>query len=448
MEQIKFINYRCFKSLNLEFKSGLNILIGDNASGKTTVIRGVRSALSSFFTGYSDTYTKFLGLSKDDFMEVISSEGVLLNSPPIEIEFIYADLLAYPEIMGPLWQNEESKGILVLESEKAGSGSRTKTGGLKHLKDYAGSLYRLLFDHETKTQQYALPLFASFSTEDIHSSRKIDSRIFKEYFHKPSFGYYECLQGEGFFNYWIKRLIVLAEGQKNLQEIEIVRNALRKALGPEGCGIFRDIVIRPHQGYVYFILSDGREVKSENLSDGYQRLANIVIDLAFRCAILNRAIWGEDACKNTIGTVLIDEIDLHLHPTLQSQIVNCLKHTFENIQFIISTHAPMVLSGVETTEENRIYKLAYTEESGYTATPTYTYGLDASMIIKTQMNEIPRVRAVQQELDAVWELINADRYNEAMPLIDSLREKYGDAIPEVSEMEAMLNFEIEEDEED
>ncbi|MGL4493371.1 MAG: hypothetical protein ACRCT5_11045, partial [Tannerellaceae bacterium] len=62
--------------------------------------------------------------------------------------------------------------------------------------------------------------------------------------------------------------------------------------------------------------------------------------------------------------------------------------------------------------------------------------------------EVPRVRAVQQELDAVWELINADRYNEARPLIDLLREKYGDAIPEVSEMEAMLNFEIEEDEED
>lgn len=419
---------------------GLNIFIGDNASGKTTVLRGIKAALSSFFTGYSDSYTKFLGLSKDDFSEVIGNEGAVLNAPPVEIEFNYSDMIQHPQLLNKTGIDIESKGHLKLETEKAGSGSRTKTVGIKHLKNYATNLYHSLFDTKNNIQSYALPLLASFSTEDIHSSRKIDPSIFKEYFHKPSFGYYECLQGEGFFNYWINRLIILEEGQKNLIEIELVRKSIKRALGSEGCNIIEDIVIRSKQGFVYFILTDGREIKSEHLSDGYQRLANIVIDIAFRCAILNKSIWGEEACEKTIGTVLIDEIDLHLHPALQSKIITGLQEAFPQIQFIITTHAPMVLTGIKQTEQNIIYKLSYSKEKGYQAIPTQTYGLDASSIIELEMNQIPRDEKVENELNQLFELIDDENTIEASKLLESLKLLLGSEFPDLIRAETMIKF--------
>lgn len=94
-----------------------------------------------------------------------------------------------------------------------------------------------------------------------------------EYAQKASFGYYECLDGNGFFPYWQKRLLILHEGQKNLQEIEIVRNSISKALGREGCNIIADMQVRSIQGRIYYIFTDGREVEADLLSDGYKRLS-------------------------------------------------------------------------------------------------------------------------------------------------------------------------------
>lgn len=147
---------------------------------------------------------------------------------------------------------------------------------MNNYKAYGKYLFDTLFDIENKRQANPLPLFASFTTEDIHSNRKLEEKRFKQYFHKPSFGYYECMQGNGFFPYWIKRLLVLTEGNKSIEEIEGVQQAIKKALGEEGCNIITHMSVRPNQGKVYYHFTDGREVEAENLSDGYTRVVNIV----------------------------------------------------------------------------------------------------------------------------------------------------------------------------
>ena len=85
------------------------------------------------------------------------------------------------------------------------------------------------------------------------------------------------------------------------------------------------------------------------MSDGYRNMLSMVADIAYRMALLNPQFLGE-VTKKTSGVVLIDEIDLHLHPAWQRHIVSALKEIFPKVQFIVSTHAPSVISSVPKEE--------------------------------------------------------------------------------------------------
>lgn len=438
MKRIRVENFRCYDDLTVDLKSGVNLLIGDNASGKTTVLKACRYVLSAFFSGYSDENTRWESPVDDDF-SVRIADGMILPERPIRIFFL-PDTTQYapvPEENALVRPGTGEKEYVVQKNSK--KNSRSLIGGLEGFRDYA----RLLVNVTDK----ALPLFASFSTEDIHSTRRLDAARFKNYLQKVSFGYYECLNGDGFFPYWLKRLLVLQEGQKNLHEIASVRTAVSKALGTGGCGIIDDLSIRPNQGKVYYIFSDGREVDAEHLSDGYRRLVNIVTDVAFRCALLNGRLYGAEAVYNTYGTVLIDEIDMHLHPTLQANVLRGLQRAFPKLQFIVTSHAPMVMTSVKNDERNVVYRLSY-EQGEYSLQESDTYGMDASTITDAVLKQIPREKAVDEQLKELFERIDAGSEKEARTLLEEMRTHFGDRLPELAEAEAMLNFSIVEDDED
>ncbi len=377
MKQIRLEDFRCYTDQTINFKPGVNLLIGDNASGKTSVLKACKYVLSAFFSGFSDENTRWMSPSDDDFA-LRGTDEMLAPERPIKIHFS-CDANQYESVAFEedyFYNPGIGQDIYTLQKNSK-KNSRALVSGITSYRDYAALLQdTYLFDDDRVVyRRYTLPLFACFSTEDIHATRKIDVQKFMHYAQKESFGYYECLDGNGFFPYWLKRLLILQEGQKNLQEIEIVRNAITKALGQEGCNIIYDMQVRPIQKKVYYIFADGREVEADQLSDGYKRLVNIVTDIAFRCALLNRGIYGMEANERTKGTVLIDEVDLHLHPTLQATVLKGLRNAFPNIQFIATTHAPMVMTGVESNEENIVYKLSYSASEGYGVEETETYGM-------------------------------------------------------------------------
>jgi predicted ATP-binding protein involved in virulence len=427
MKYIHLSNYRCFKDLRIDFAESSTLLIGDNASGKTSVLAALRSALSSFFTGYSDENTRFIGLSQKDFRRDELDE-TLLNFKPVELSF---NLFGH-------------EAMLSLISEKSRQSTRTATRSVSVLKEYATELKNDLFDEE-KRQRYALPLIASFATDDIHIRRKLKIDLFKRYVHKPSFGYYECLLGSGLFPYWTKRMLVLNEGGKGEIELEGIRRAVQRALGADGCGIITDMDVRAQQGKIYYTGMDGREMETDFLSDGYARLLNIVVDLSFRCMLLNKAHYGVDACNKTEGVVLIDEIDLHLHPTLQANVMKGLRKAFPKVCFIISSHAPMVMSGIENDGHNRILQLSYDKTEGYSCIEREFYGMDVNSIIETAMEIAPRDKEVDERLSRLFDLIDADDVSAAKELLKQLKEDFGHNLPELSKAEILLNFTLGDD---
>ena len=207
--------------------------------------------------------------------------------------------------------------------------------------------------------------------------------------------------------------------------------------------------IRPTQGCIYYKYIDGREVESNLLSDGYKRLVNIVTDIAERCAILNRPFWGPDAAKKTKGTVLIDEIDMHLHPSLQAKGLTGLKRALPEIQFIASTHAPMVMAGVKNSAENIVYMLAYSEEEKrHSANIVQPYGMDLSSISKHILKITPRPEEVELRLEKLFALIDNGNYTDAKKFLSEMRASFGNNISELAKAETLINLNLLDDETD
>lgn len=451
MRQIIIKNFRCYEEKVIRFRRGINLLIGDNSVGKTSLLRVCNLVMNAFFSGYSDENTVWKSADDDDFRE-IKSEDVVDNDLPINITFDL-DKEDLPDIVLEggkkvcLQTNEpeveEGCARFYIE-KKSKKNARNLVTGLKNLKAFSSMLQQSshTINNGAAIQKNALPLFAYFTTEDIHTTRKFDKekKNFKKYPQKPSFGYFESFDCKGLLDCWIKRMLVLKEAKKGESEIECVRKAVVRSLGPEGCGIIDDMDIRHNDGEVFFHYCDGREVRSNLLSDGYRRLVSIVVDIAFRCALLNKVMYGDEAYKHTHGTVIIDEIDEHLHPELQVRIMKALHETFPKIQFIVSTHAPLVMSSVETNEDNVVYKLEY-KDGKYSHKELNTYGLDASTIMDVYMDQTPRDLAIDAEIKAIEKLIDAEEYSEARKLLDMMLERPGsEANPELTRIEATLSF--------
>ncbi len=421
IDKINLRGYRCFNDYRMVFRPGVNLLIGDNGSGKTSVIRSLTLALNAFFKGFSDENTSCAGIALDDFNHSVANESKSMTRPA-EVTFSLFGM--------------DDEVTIYRESKKTATTYRNAREFNQRNKE----LYHRIAEEDGDHRHTPLPLLVFFATDDIHSKvGNVNGKAFKDYYLSPSFGYYFSLKGGFLAKHWINRMLVLKEGGKGEEELTIVANALRSALGEEGCGIIREVNIRPKQGYVYFIFTDGREVRFEDLSDGYLRLVNTVMDLAFRCSIMNRPLYGMETCERTEGVVCIDEIDDHLHPSLQARVIKSLQRTFPKVQFIISTHAPMVMTSVEDTAENAVFRLGYADGNYYNEQIS-TYGLDASTIIKTYLHQANKDIDVQRQLDELFRLLDDEKVKEAKTLLAQLENRFTDRLPEITRAKTLLSF--------
>ena len=442
MKNISISNFRCYDQKHMEFRPGINLLIGDNSSGKTSLIRACNFVTNALFCGYSDENTVWKSVDDADFKLNIDANNTIQPEQPVVISFRLSPSDLLPIVSEGERDLEFDYSTELRLEKKSRKNSRNLIAGLIGLKNYASQLYAKSHVRygNAVTQLNALPVYACFTTEDIHASRKIDKQRFKEYAQKPSFGYYECHDCRGLFEYWLNRLLVLQEAETGTDEIENVRNAIRESLGSAGCNIIEDMVVRPVRGKVYFKYTDGRYVESMMLSDGYKRLVNIVMDIAIRCALLNKSMFGTNAYKQTHGTVIIDEIDEHLHPALQSRILRALHTTFPRVQFIVSTHAPLVMSSVEKGADNVVYRLWYDEaEHTYKHVALDTYGLDANLILEEEMMVESRDSVVNEMLNKVQDLVVQRKWTEAKALLAQLETKTSPSQPSLIRIHSIIN---------
>jgi predicted ATP-binding protein involved in virulence len=205
---------------------------------------------------------------------------------------------------------------------------------------------------------------------------------------------------------------------------------------------FEHVVRRFLPGYSNFRVSSGKPPKLlidrakktlavRQLSDGERGMLALVLDLTRRLAQANPALDLPAARAEAV--VLIDEIDLHLHPKWQRDIIRNLTAAFPACQFIATTHSPQVIGEVD---HSRIQIIA----DGQVYSPTHSFGVDSSRVLEEIMQAGPRTKKVQDLLSKLSRAIGDAEYDQARDLLGEVSAQIGDDDPEVTRARTLLEF--------
>lgn len=189
------------------------------------------------------------------------------------------------------------------------------------------------------------------------------------------------------------------------------------------------------------VFKHGQEMRVDQLSDGEKCLIALIGDLARRLSIANpkkqNPLEGD-------GVVLIDEIDLHLHPGWQRMVLPKLADTFPNCQFVVSAHSPQVVGEV-AAEQVRLFTQDEQSQISYVI-PKQSKGLTTNEILDELMRSpsatetLTRNSAVEKRLADVFRLIDEEQIQEARKQISELEEELHGDIPDLVRAKSLLTM--------
>lgn len=165
------------------------------------------------------------------------------------------------------------------------------------------------------------------------------------------------------------------------------------------------------------VCKEGMNLTINQLSDGEKCTIALFGDLARRMAMANPSL--ENPLEGT-GVVLIDEIELHMHPSWQRKVINVLKKTFPNIQFIITTHSPQVLG--ELDEQNKVIVLERVDNTIKKQEIKSLVGWDSNVILEELMNTASTNQDIMRRMSEAYELISNKKYSEAEKILNEIDE--------------------------
>ena len=173
----------------------------------------------------------------------------------------------------------------------------------------------------------------------------------------------------------------------------------------------------------------------DEMSDGYKNTLSMIGDIAYRMAVLN-PVLGDQVLEKTPGVVLIDEIDLHLHPQWQQTILSDLHAIVPCIQFIVTSHAPAVINSV-SRDQIRIL------DHGEIYLPAaQTYGRDANSILREVMQVPERPADVKERLDLFYSYMDKNDYENADKVLKEVEDIFGTTDPDIAAARTSLELEI------
>ena len=208
--------------------------------------------------------------------------------------------------------------------------------------------------------------------------------------------------------------------------LQAVNDAFKEELQPEEEIIFST---KYEEDMIALRTAEGAILPFQTLSDGYRNVIKIILDIATRMCILNPYLKG-DALKKNPGIVLIDEVDLSLHPTWQKRIMGILKEQFPRVQFICATHSPFI---IQSLEEGELITLDQPLDSEYSGEGLEDIAEDVMGVVLPQYSE--RKRKIYE---ASKQYFAALKSANTQAEIDELGKRLADLEAEYSENPAYL----------
>lgn len=356
---LKLQNFRCFDSLAVELDERLTVLVAPNGQGKTTVLDAIRIALWPYVSAFDVVSGTMPGSGID--IDDVRVRPTRQASPRTMEPRLPCVVSALAVIAGETVSWSRSR-------EKVSAGSKTTVREAKPLME-VGFAYqariRLIDEYDSeKTKDVTLPLVAYYGTGRLWKRRKVtlkrESNI--NIFSRTS-AYLGCLDSASDYGSFLEWFFFLYAADFEQKTKTLERNGFH---GLVDDGTPYGDILTAISGSVDLVMSQSGwsqlryspanqtlimshaelgDMKVDQLSDGQRNLIAMAGDIAYRCVRLNPHL-ARDATRQTEGIVLIDEIDMHLHPQWQQTVVDSFQRAFPRIQFILTTHSPQVISTV------------------------------------------------------------------------------------------------------
>lgn len=410
LKELKLKNFRAFDDLTLKLDESLTVIIGNNGSGKTAILEAISKSLSWVSA------------------RILTSTG---KGSPVLLSDIQTGT-DYSEVTTCFSLGDNKIAISLAKANERFAGNISSDLSLS---ESLGTMYKQL---GVANKEVPIPLFAYYAVDRTlkHPSgkqsptAKISSR-----FMGLDDGITAASHLERFFSNYIAlhNLANDADERDHYKKLLSILNVvLERAV--EGVRDFK--VKRPDGRDAIYVRNQGREINIWQLSDGQKVLLALMGDIALRMLTLN----GKTAepIKNTPGIILIDELELHLHPKWQRQIISALTETFSRCQFIVTTHSPQIPGEIQA-KHLRILTLNDKGEATVNI-PEQSYGLTTSAILEMLMGADSRNKIADQSINEIFRLIEDESYIEARAKIDELKKKMKGSDSKLTEAESWLTM--------
>ncbi len=408
--RLKLANLRAIETAEFRFQPGLNLIVGVNGVGKTTVLDALAVCLSAVTKQANKLRGRAQSFAREDIR--VGTEALTVQCDIQLGERDYSYILHRPR---------ESSAP---QERKAGM-PREQVYDTPERAEFLGDMP----SPTSGTDPGGCPLAVLFSTNravpsDRAPGKSVAAGGIAAAF-ADAFADRELRLGE--FGAWMR-----------------VQESLRKErpASARALAAFADALARflPSYGNLRPAGDDKQElwidrgstgIPVRQLSDGERGTLALVLDLTRRLAQANPGL--ADPAAEAGAVVLIDEIDLHLHPKWQREIVHNLRKAFPRCQFIATTHSPQVIGEVE---HERIQFIA----DGQVYSPTHSYGVDSSRVLEEVMDSDPRTKEVRDLLSEVSGVVGRQQFELARELLVQIVEKLGETDPEVTRIRTLLDF--------
>lgn len=404
-----------------EHPSNVTVLVGNNGAGKTTLLKSLAIPLSWFVARVRNEKGNGSHISDDDILNGASSAIIVIE---------VADQ-SHPRINLP-----EANSVAHLF---AWGVARTRQGRKANLHSSLVDA-SVLADHYrtqlTENEKASLPLIAYYPVErsvieiplkirtkhtfdqldgyDNSLNRGVDFRRFFEWFREREDSENETGISDTALAEISEKFGTDSDVWKTLANLKASSRdrqltAVRSAIAAFMPG-FTNLRVQRKPRLHMAIDKDGVTLNVAQLSQGEKSMMALVGDIARRLAMMNQSL---DNPLHGDGIVLIDEVDLHLHPRWQRSLIRQLSETFPNCQFVLTTHSPLVISDAKDV-------LVYVLNDGEIHEHNGLYGLDANQVLLEVMDTDIRNSDVQKRLNRLMECLQDGELKKAKKLFADL----------------------------
>lgn len=385
-------NFRGFKKFECSFRPGINVLVGLNGFGKSSLLDAITVAYGQFMSGFGTSTDRAIR-DNDIHLGKISTEE---HGFTMESQF-------------PVVISAQSFGDYLddfpLEWSRARNTQKSTGTKVPELTNVAKRLQKIVQDGG----QPSLPVIACYGTDRLwKQSFETSSEMPKlgktsrlegyRDWDKPSSGY------KTFANWLYQETMASFEQLMKQQQQHMAGNVVSSNIHEAHLNALQqaiDAVLEP-SGWsnVHYSATEKQVVATHEvqgnvpislLSDGVRNMIGMVADISRRAIQLNPQL-GDHVIREAHGIVLIDEVDMHLHPQWQRSILGGLQKAFPNIQFIVTTHSPLVISDIKNVHVNLL------DNSEKATQVPELYGQDANSVLLEIMDTDIRNAEINEKL--------------------------------------------------